>query len=342
MAGEEKIISAEDLSIGYPVKGNIGKIVKKDICLNALKGELIALIGGNGVGKSTLLRTLTGFQPSITGNIFIKGLNLNHYREKELARIMSFVSTEIIRVSNLTVFDLVALGRYPHTSWSGRLTDEDHSKVDEAIRMVGLKGYENRPVNFISDGERQKTMIARTLAQDTDIILLDEPTAFLDLSNKYEIVHILHRLAYERGKTILFSTHDLSTAIAECDRIWLMLEDQVKEGSPEDLILNGSFSSLFNNKNLFFDMEKGDYRIIKETGRQAIVTGEGTPFNWTVKALERIGYEIITEADTDTANSVLQIEISYPFWSLKHPNTDIKFDSLYALCRYLKRLKTVG
>lgn len=336
MTGEEKIISAENLSIGYPDKGGNGKIVKKDICLSALKGELIAVIGGNGVGKSTLLRTLAGFQPFLAGKILIKGTGLNHFKEKELARIMSFVSTEIIRVSNLTVFDLVALGRYPHTNWSGRLTDEDRNKVDEAIRMVGLNGYENRPVNLISDGERQKTMIARTLAQDTDIILLDEPTAFLDLSNKYEIVHILQRLAYERGKTILFSTHDLTTAIAECDRIWLMLEDRVKEGAPEDLILNGSFSSLFNNKNLFFDTEKGDFRIVKHTVNQVVLKGEGTLYNWTAKALERTGYEIITGSGSDIANPGLEIEISLSGWSIRDNGSELKFDSLYDLCRHLK------
>jgi iron complex transport system ATP-binding protein len=339
MAEEDKIISTENLSIGYPVKGGAGKIVKNDICLSTLKGELIALIGGNGVGKSTLLRTLAGFQPCISGKILIKGLALNHYKEKDLARIMSFVSTEIIRVSNLTVFDLVALGRYPHTNWSGRLTEEDRSKVEEAISMVGLNGYENRPVNFISDGERQKTMIARTLAQDTDIILLDEPTAFLDLSNKYEIVHILHRLAYEKGKTILFSTHDLSTAIAECDRIWLMLGDEVKEGSPEDLVLNGSFSSLFTNKNLYFDTEKGDYRIVKETGYKAMVKGEGTSYNWTVKALERIGYEIITDLNSGTESPVLKIEITQSGWLLNYNRSELIFDSLYDLCRYLKNSK---
>jgi len=335
MANDEKVISADHLSIGYPIKGSTGKIIKKDICLNAMKGELVAMIGGNGVGKSTLLRTLIGFQPFFSGNIFIKGLALNNYREKELAKIMSFVSTETIHVSNLTVYDLIALGRYPYTDWSGRLTEEDRSKVDEAIQMVGLKGYEDRNVNFISDGERQKTMIARTLAQDTDIILLDEPTAFLDLSNKCEIVHILHRLAYERGKTILFSTHDLSIAIAECDKIWLMLEQQVKEGSPEDLILDGSFSSLFHNKSLYFDTEKGDFRILKETGQKVIVKGDGAPLNWTIKALERIGFEIITNADSKTDHTLLEIESSYPSWFLKSSETREKFNSLYALCRYL-------
>jgi iron complex transport system ATP-binding protein len=333
---EEKIISAENLSIGYLLnRGGSSKIIKKDICLNGLKGELIALIGGNGAGKTTLLKTLIGFQPIISGSILIKGISLNHYPEKELARLMSFVSTEIIRVSNLTVYDLIALGRFPHTNWAGRLTNEDRQKVDEAIRLVGLENFQNRKINLISDGERQKAMIARTLAQDTDIILLDEPTAFLDLSNKYEIVQILHKLANERGKTILYSTHDLQTAIVQCDKIWLMLENQVKEGSPEDLILNGSFSSLFHTKNLFFDAEKGDFRLHKGIGKKAIVKGEGIALTWTIKALERIGFEIISQSSKYKDNHIPIIEVSYPSWIVEFNGTEKNFSSLYQVCRAL-------
>lgn len=336
MESEERIITLKEASIGYRQKANVQKVVKDGISLKALKGELIALIGGNGVGKSTLLRTIAGSQPLLGGDIFVKGKPLNSYKEKELALIMSFVSTEIIWVSNLTVYDLISLGRYPHTNWQGRLTDEDRHIIEEAIEMVGLKGYEGKMVNFISDGERQKTMIARTLAQDTEIIVLDEPTAFLDLSNKYEIVHILHRLANEKGKTILFSSHDLTTVIAESDRVWLMLENSVEEGSPEDLILDGSFSSLFHNDNLFFDQGKGDFRIKKNVKRKAIVSGEGIALNWTIKALERNGYEVIEKSKSNPSNPEVVIDITYPFWNVRFHDSEMKFDSLYGLCRYLK------
>jgi iron complex transport system ATP-binding protein len=335
MMSEEKIIAIKNASIGYRQKADINKVVKENISLQALKGELVALIGGNGIGKSTLLRTIAGIQPALKGDINLKGKSIKSFHEKDLALIMSFVSTEIIRVSNLSVYDLISLGRYPHTNWTGRLTDEDRRVVEEAIEIVGLKGYENRMVNYISDGERQKTMIARTLAQDTDIIVLDEPTAFLDLSNKYEIVHILHRLANEKGKTILFSTHDLATAIAESDKVWLMLENSVDEGSPEDLILNGSFSALFHNNNLFFDQEKGDFRIKKEVKSNAVVSGEGIKLNWTIKALERIGYKVINEKDSISLHPVLHIDVSYPFWKLKFRDSEMKFDSLYAMCRFI-------
>ena len=185
MKQEDKIIELNNAAIGYKGKTHAVNVVKSGISVYALKGELVALVGGNGVGKSTLLRTIAGFQPPIGGDVLIRGEQVNAYREKELALIMSFVSTEIIRVPNLSVFDLVSLGRYPYTNWFGKLLDEDLHIVEEAIRSVGLQGYENRMVNYLSDGERQKAMIARTLAQDTDVIVLDEPTAFLDLSNKY-------------------------------------------------------------------------------------------------------------------------------------------------------------
>jgi len=338
MIQEEKIIALNNAMIGYKAKTHSVNVVKSDISVYALKGELVALIGGNGVGKSTLLRTIAGFQPSMGGDVLIRGKQVNAYREKELALIMSFVSTEIIRVPNLSVFDLVSLGRYPHTNWFGKLLDEDRHIVEEAIKSVGLKGYENRMVNCISDGERQKAMIARTLAQNTDVIVLDEPTAFLDLSNKYEIVHILHELASEKGKTILFSTHDLTTAIAESDRMWVMLNDSVEQGSPEDLILNGDFASLFHSEHLFFDQEKGDFRIRKQTKRKAIVRGQGLAVDWTIKALERNGFEIIDSDTTSDGATYVTIDVVYPEWTVMHQEQTAKFDSLLSVCRYLKGL----
>jgi len=312
--------------------------VKSGISLYALKGELVSLIGGNGVGKSTLLRTIAGFQPSMGGDVLIMGQQINTYREKELALIMSYVSTEIIRVPNLSVFDLVSLGRYPHTNWFGKLLDEDRDIIEEAIKSVGLQGYENRMVNYISDGERQKAMIARTLAQNTDVIVLDEPTAFLDLANKYEIVHILHELSSGKGKTVLFSTHDLTTAIAESDRMWVMLDKSVQQGSPEDLILGGDFASLFHSEHLFFDQEKGDFRIRKLPKRNAVVSGEGIAVDWTRKALERNGFEIVESVTGDENFAFVSIEVAYPEWKVIHQEQSNKFSSLLSLCRYLNGL----
>ena len=335
---EKRIIALNNASIGYKGRSGLPKVVKQNISVYALKGELVALIGGNGVGKSTLLRTIAGFQPPMAGEVLMNGKSVDAYRESELALTLSFVSTEIIRVPNLTVFDLVSLGRYPYTNWFGKLGEEDRQIVEESIGAVGLKGYENRAINYISDGERQKAMIARTLAQDTDVIVLDEPTAFLDLSNKYEIVHILHRLAREKGKTVLFSTHDLTTAIAESDRIWLMLYRSVEQGAPEDLILNGSFSSLFKNDQLFFDPEKGDFRIRKHPTRKAYLTGNGIALEWTVKAIERNGYEVVDIQSSNNPSGIVKIHVNHPEWVVTFQNEKIVFSSLLMLCRYLNSL----
>jgi len=334
----EKIIELTEVSIGYKERASSFNVVKSGISVYALKGELVAVIGGNGVGKSTLLKTLAGFQQPVSGAVMVRGEKVNAYREKELALIMSFVSTEIIRVPNLSVFNLVSLGRFPHTNWFGKLQDSDRQIVEEAIESVGLQGYENRMINCISDGERQKAMIARTLAQDTDVIVLDEPTAFLDMSNKYEIVHILHKLAHEKGKTIVFSTHDLTTAISESDRVWLMLKESVEQGAPEDLILSGYFTKLFQSDHLFFDQEKGDFRIRKTMKRKAAIHGMGFAVDWTIRALERNGYEVVHPANGSSDIVFVTIDVDYPEWTLTCLERTAKFNSLLSLCRFLNEL----
>src|SRR5690606_10684611 len=172
--------------VGYLQAGDQPLEVLKNINLTAATGEMVALIGSNGIGKSTLLRTIAAFQPSLAGEIQISGKGLKTLNPKEISRIMSFVSTEIIRIPNLSVFDLVAYGRFPYTNWIGMLANEDKRAVYDAIEKVGLGEMAGKPVMQISDGERQRAMIARALAQDTPVIILDEPTAYLDVSNKYE------------------------------------------------------------------------------------------------------------------------------------------------------------
>jgi iron complex transport system ATP-binding protein len=335
MENQSSLVRLENVAIGY--KSHVTKVVKSGITLEALPRELVAIIGENGVGKSTLLKTLGGFLPPLEGQLTIGEKSITEYQEKELAKLLSYVSTEQIRVPNLNVYDLVSLGRYPHTNWFGKLLTEDRLLIEEAIVAVGLQGFEDRLVNNLSDGERQKVMIARALAQDTPIIILDEPTAFLDLSNKFELVHILQQLARTKGKTILFSTHDLTTALAESDRMWLMLKDSIQQGSPEDLILNGSFNALFDQKQIDFDREKGDFKIRKTTNRFATVKGEGERLTWTTKALERNG--ILVAESTTVSAEILNIQIGINDWSVEHNSKKSQFTSLYSMCQYLRDLK---
>lgn len=286
-------IQCKGISIGYKDRSTTSVVVKKDISLHANRGEMVALIGGNGIGKSTLLKTIAGFMPPLAGELLVRNRPLSGFPAVELAQEMSFVSTDIVRVANLTVRELVGLGRFPYTNWFGQLTDNDQMIIDRAILLTGLTGFENRPINRISDGERQRAMIARALAQDTRVMVLDEPTAFLDISNKYEIVRILHQLVLEQDKCIIFSTHDLNTSLTMADRIWLMLEDRVVEGIPEEMASSGYFEALFlNNQHLSFDLEKDDFRIKKEIYGKVNLVASGEKLIMAKKALERLGFEV--------------------------------------------------
>lgn len=333
MDGHNDIIRTVDLEIGY--SGKREKPVYSSINISAGKGEIIAVLGQNGIGKSTLLRTLVHLQKPTGGEILLKNTGLRHYSRKELARLIGFVSTEVVQVSNLTLFNLVGLGRFPHTNWLGRFTDDDLHHVREAIRLVGLEKIMEKNINEVSDGERQRTMIARTLAQDTEIIVLDEPTAFLDLPNRYEIVHLLTELSRIKGKTIIFSTHDLNIAIQEADKVWLMLSDGIVTGSPEDLVLNHSFHSIFEETRLQFDEQKGEIRMKKETGRKICLEGEGVTGIWTRRALERMGYSLAVESPCDTRIRIETVQ-GKPTWIVEKRKEIFECNSIYHLSLRLK------
>lgn len=324
-------IELENLSVGYEQPGGTPLEILKGINFSATQGEMVALIGCNGIGKSTLLRTLAGFQNYFSGKIKINNNELSQVGAKEMARIMSFVSTENIRVANMTVFDLVAFGRFPYTNWMGRLTENDRREVDEAIEKVGLRGFENRQITRISDGERQRAMIARAVAQDTPVIFLDEPTAFLDVSNKYEIFHLLQVLTKERGKTIVLSTHDLNIALREVDKLWIVTEEGTFQGAPEDAVLNGWLEQLFKNEHIGFDLQEGEYFFKKEFKAKVKVEGEGLPMIWTLRALNRLGYQIVIKAEPDFCVEVLENS-----WQLKTKRGTQVFTSVYDLLVHLR------
>jgi iron complex transport system ATP-binding protein len=324
-------IELENLSVGYEQPGGTPLEILKGINFSATQGEMVALIGCNGIGKSTLLRTLAGFQNYFSGKIKINNSELSQLGAKEMARIMSFVSTENIRVANMTVFDLVAFGRFPYTNWVGRLTENDRREVDEAIEKVGLRGFENRQITRISDGERQRAMIARAVAQDTPVIFLDEPTAFLDVSNKYEIFHLLQVLTKERGKTIVLSTHDLNIALREVDKLWIVTEEGTCQGAPEDAVLNGWLGQLFKNEHIGFDLQEGEYFFKKEFKAKVKVEGEGLPMIWTLRALNRLGYQIVIKAEPD-----FFVKIQENSWLLKTKKETAIFQSIYDLLVHLR------
>jgi iron complex transport system ATP-binding protein len=259
-----EMISFDSLRIGY-ASGRHKKILLPELSATAYKGEFIAVIGRNGIGKSTLLRTITGLQPSLGGIIRINGSNIALITGIDLARMAGYISTEAVRVSNMTVYDLVSLGRFPYTNWIGTIDHEGHEAIKGALKKTGMEGFSSRYVTELSDGERQRAMIARLLTQDTELMIMDEPTAFLDIPGKYEIVNLIRNLTRE-GKTVIFSTHDLSIAINMADRVWLILKDGLTEGSPEELMKNGSFDNLFESP--VFDTGTIPGSFARDKGRQ--------------------------------------------------------------------------
>ncbi len=334
MGDQLPVLHTENLSVGYRGARESSGTVFGGITVDARRSELVALFGPNGIGKSTLLRSIVRLLSPLSGNIYLSGSDIRSYPANQIARMVGFVSTEPVRVNNLKVRDLVSLGRYPHTGWLGRLGEQDYIKVDEALDMVGISRLAGKNIDQLSDGERQRAMIARTLAQDTGIIVLDEPTAFLDLPNKYGIVHLLHRLAAEKGRTIIFSTHDLSIAIQEATKIWLMLPGQICQGAPEDLILDDQFGRMFENTNLSFSTGKGEFRIKRELREIIGLRGPATERRWTRNALERNGFRVAENEECGATVSI-DIEGGTRTWKLMMQGSTSRFTSIYDLCSCL-------
>lgn len=306
-----RTIILKDLSIGYRGRRSL-RTVAEGINAHISSGELTCLLGSNGIGKSTLLRTLSAFQPKLSGEIILQDREIETYTEKELARLVSVVLTEKPDVRNMSVRDIVALGRSPYTGFWGRLLPEDEAKVDEAIDLVRIPHIAERMVHTLSDGERQKAMIAKALAQNTPIIYLDEPTAFLDFPSKVEMMQLLHRLSRETHKTIFLSTHDLELALQIADKIWLMDEySQIHVGTPEDLSLNGALSHFFARKGIIFDQETGLFRIENDYDRQIRLIGHGYWYSMIRKALLR--HRILAGRHVESAEVVQVVDqrISY-------------------------------
>lgn len=224
-------ITLSHLSVGYKV----GHTVVSDINLTLQSGKLASLIGANGVGKSTLLKTLTGFLPKLEGSLLLDGKDISEFSQRALARQISIVLTQKPEVQNLTVEEIVGLGRSPYTGFFGKLHANDQQIVDESITAVGIEKLKNRMIQTLSDGERQKVMIAKALAQQTPIIFLDEPTAFLDFSSKVETFQLLQRMAHEMGKLVLLSTHDLELAVRFSDTLLQVNGDGLRTVSNEEV-----------------------------------------------------------------------------------------------------------
>ena len=257
---KKTIIATHDLSIGYKTKKET-IVIAKNLNLELTSDKLITLVGANGIGKSTLLRTLTGIQKPLSGDVFLAEKNINSFDTLELAQNLSLVLTEKLPASNLTVFELIALGRQPYTNWLGKLSDDDLKVVNDVMHLVQIEHLAEKKHFEISDGQLQKVMIARALAQETSIIILDEPTTHLDLFHKVSVFKLLKKLSQETNKCILFSTHDIDLAIQLSDEMIVMTEENIVQDQPCNLISKGIFNSLFKDETITFDSQKGKFVI---------------------------------------------------------------------------------
>jgi len=332
----EELVITRDLTIGYSDRQGGIKIMS-DINVSACRGELVALIGRNGAGKSTLLRSIVSLQNTLKGEVIFNNKHLNEISKSELTRNVSFTSTEPIDIHNIRVSEAVALGRYPYTSWLGTFSDEDRQKTDEALELTGLTRLKERKIDSLSDGERQRVLIARSLAQDTDLLVMDEPTAFLDLPSRYGIVSLLRKLSHEKNKCIIFSTHDLDTALNEADKLWLMKAGNLCQGAPEDLVINRSLSQAFEDPFLSFSATTGTFSLKRNPVGTVSLDGTGQLRRWTERALLRIDFKI-------DASSKYNVHVEQSgdntIWQVKKPdNEEMTFNTIYELVNYLATLK---
>ena len=256
------ILKTNNLSIGYQTKKD-KTVVASNINIELNSGELVGLVGANGIGKSTLLRTLTNVQPSLGGTIEINNESLETYSNIELAKVLSLVLTESVVSKNLSVFELVALGRQPYTNWVGNLTEADINIINKALTETNLHEIKHKKCYELSDGQLQKVMIARALTQDTNLIILDEPTTHLDMYHKAYILRLLQKLAKDTNKTILFSSHEIDLAIQLCDKLIVMTEISVVSNTPNKLIERDTFETLFPKDFITFDKTTNSFKIIQ-------------------------------------------------------------------------------
>ncbi|KYG83888.1 hypothetical protein AWN68_00925 [Roseivirga echinicomitans] len=317
------ILNTTNLTVGYKDKKGV-KPVLSNLNLSLEKGKLTCLLGTNGAGKSTLMRTIGGIQKPLEGEVFMQGKPIRSIDAKSLSKQLSLVLTDRIAPGNLTVYALVSLGRFPYTSWLGTLSQKDKDIIFLAMEATGILEFANKHIGELSDGERQKVMIARTLAQDTEVIFLDEPTAHLDLPNRMEIFHLLRALAVDSDKAILLTTHELDMALANADHLWLINQNQtIDSGLPEDLVLNGLLEEAFQRDQLQFDYELGTFKRTSTQKKIKIkLEGDSILKRWTRSALERAGYEVTPDA------SDIEIRISgnlkAPLWHLNYNDTTYK------------------
>lgn len=333
MNSSSEILNLIGIEAGFNESGRRTTLLQ-DVNLSAKRGEVVSVIGANGSGKSTLLRIIASIIKPLTGNVELASRRVTDYTGGELAGLVAFVAAGSSVPLSMRVDELVSLGRFPHTNWIGRLKSRDMMIIEESLNSVGMLQLRERPLYKLSDGEKQRAVIARALAQDPMLILLDEPTAFLDLPNRYDLIYLLRKLAEERGKCVVLTTHDMEIAARESDKLWLINNKKVNEGAPEDLIINGILSSLFGARNIRYSESDGVFKRSRVAGYMVNLEGERRLVKLTARALERLGIKSSAGNFPDSISAVNTDE--GPLWNYRGADGSYAFRSIYGLTTFLK------
>ena len=333
------ILEAAGLSIGYPGSRNEKNIIATDLDLTLHPGRFVCLLGPNGAGKSTLIRTLSGIQPGLEGEVTLEGEALDKLDPQTRARTISLVLTNTMPLGIFTAYSLVALGRHPHTNWNGYLTDHDREKIDWAIKAVKAETLASRHISELSDGERQKIMVARALAQEAPLMLLDEPTAYLDILRRVELMRTLRKLAHDQNMAILQSTHDLELALRSADELWLLSENgKITKGTPESLALSGKMAEVFGSSELDWDADQGSFHVHEEPSMFVTLEGKGPELLWTKRTLNRLGFGVESEGRETSYSIAIEKDGSSVVWTVIKDAQQLKFKSLETLIEWIEGL----
>ena len=336
--GAQVKITAKQLSIGY--QHSAGEtIVASGLDCSLRGGEFVCLLGPNGAGKSTLIRTLAGMQKPLAGELRLSGKVMSDIAPRERARAVSVVLTEAMPSGMMDAYSLVSLGRHPYSGWFGGLTGQDRERIDWSIDAVGARPLANRQVSELSDGERQKISIARALAQEAKLMLLDEPTAFLDLPRRVELMSILRNLAHQENLALLLSTHDLDLALRFADRVWLMTpEGNLLQAAPEALALNGKFAEVFATENLDWDVSTGSFCAHPAACLKVRLEGQGIEQVWTQRALERLGFGI----GQDNEEAAFSLKVNKNLWEVERFGLNQNFENIESLIEWIRSVDWRG
>ncbi len=337
-ADVEPALRTRDLAVGYRTR-RVRRAVLEHVNLAVRAGDLVCLLGPNGIGKSTLLRTLAKMQPALWGRVELGGADLRSITHAQLARRLGVVLTERIVVEALSVRRIVELGRYPYSGWFGRITERDRRVVDWAIDAVGARHLAERDFCQLSDGERQRVMIARALAQEPVLLVLDEPTAFLDVPSRVELMGLLRQLTREGSLAVVVSTHDLELALRTADVVWLVMPGgNVMTGAPEDVVLAGGLGQAFEGRQVRFHQEERSFRLLTGDRGDAVVHGSGLRASLATAVLEREGYAVASRSDA----CAVSVHAHEAGWRVVTDDVECSGADFAALAAFLRGRRTAA